>query len=95
MEKKVMVFPPTERRQAIEFNRTDSVTRWLHYQEFEVDHQLIHSEPDEWGFEASLELTRMQLTGRRGSASEATFDITQPLLPDEKDARGRHNEKGN
>jgi hypothetical protein len=37
----------------------------------------------------------MQLTGCRGSANEASFDVTQPLLPDEKDARGRHNEKGN
>jgi hypothetical protein len=43
-------------------------------------------EPDEWGSEASLELTRMQLTGYRGSANEASFDVTQPLLPDEKEA---------
>jgi hypothetical protein len=63
-------------------------------QESEVDHQLIHSEPDEWGSEASLELTRMQLTGNQGSANEARFDVTQPLLPDENEARGRHNEKG-
>jgi hypothetical protein len=36
----------------------------------------------------------MQLTGCRGSASEASFDVTQPLLPNEKDAQGRRNEKG-
>jgi hypothetical protein len=55
-------------------------------QESEVDHQLIHSERDEWGSKASFELTCMQLRGCRGSASEASFDITQPLLPDKKDA---------
>jgi hypothetical protein len=68
--------------------------RVLHHQEPELDHRLIRSEPVEWDFEASLDLTRMQLTGYRGSANEASFDVTQPLLPDEKDARGRCNEKG-
>jgi hypothetical protein len=52
------------------------------------------SKPDEWDFEASLKLTRTQLTGCRGSSSEASFDVAQPLHPNEKDARGRHNEMG-
>jgi hypothetical protein len=81
MEKMVMVFPPTERRQAVESNRMDSVTRWLHYQDFEVDHQLIHSEPDEWGSEASLELTGMQLTGAEARPARKPSTSPNPSFP--------------